>query len=85
MFLAERYRRMTLNLDEVAEQVGLSPGTIKNRRTRGEFKWLKSDGRQLYADAADVAKYLERRRTDDAARSGLPTRTGSESSRFGAL
>lgn len=68
LFLAEQYGRMTLSLDEVAEQVGIAPGTIKNRRTRGEFGWLRSDGRALYADAADVAHYLEQRRTADATR-----------------
>lgn len=59
MFLAEKYGRMTLDLPEVAEQIGLKPSTIKNRRTRGEFGWLKSDGRELRADVADVAAYLE--------------------------
>lgn len=67
MFLAERYGRMTLTLEEVAEQIGLSPATIKNRRVRGEFAWLRSDGRSLYADAQDVASYLEQRRTADEA------------------
>jgi hypothetical protein len=63
-FLAERYGRMTLTLEEVADQLGIAAGTIKNRRTRGEFAWLKSDGRALYADVADVAAYLEQRRTE---------------------
>lgn len=63
MFLAERYGRMTMNLEEVAEQIGLAPSTIKNRRTASEFAWLKADGRALYADVADVAAYLERRRS----------------------
>lgn len=66
MFLAEKYGRMTLTLDEIAEQIGIAPGTIRNRRTKGEFKWLNSDGRTLMADAADVASFLELRRTDDA-------------------
>lgn len=67
MFLAEKYGRMTMTLEEVAEQIGLAPSTIKNRRTAGEFAWLKSDGRALYADVADVASYLEQRRTAGAA------------------
>lgn len=66
MFLAEKYGRMTLTLDEVGDQIGLAPGTIKNRRTRGEFGWLRSDGRELYADVQDVASFLEQRRTADA-------------------
>jgi len=62
MFLAEKYGRLTLTLDEVAEQIGLAAGTIRNRRIKGEFGWLKADGRSLYADVADVASYLEQRR-----------------------
>lgn len=65
-FLAEKYGRMTLTLDEVSEQIGIAPGTIKNRRQHGEFQWLKTDGRSLYADVADVAEYLEQRRTAGA-------------------
>ena len=67
MFLTEHYGRMTLSLDEVAEQIGLAPSTIKNRRLQGDFPWLRADGRQLYADVADVASYLEQRRTESAA------------------
>lgn len=63
MFLTEHYGRMTLTLDEVAEQIGLAAATIKNRRSQGEFAWIRSDGRQLSADVADVAAYLEQRRT----------------------
>lgn len=72
LFLAETYGRMTLTLDEVAEQIGLAPGTIRNRRTRGEFAWLRSDGRTLTADVADVAAFLERQRTSGASRQGQP-------------
>lgn len=67
MFLAEKYGRMTLTLDEAAEQIGLAPATIRNRRTRGEFGWFRTDGRNLYADVADLAQYLEHRRTADEA------------------
>ena len=62
LFLAERYGRMTLTLDEVAEQIGLAPATIKSRRVRGEFAWLRTDGRMLYADVRDVADWVEQRR-----------------------
>ncbi len=70
LFLAEQYGRMTLTLDEVASQIGYAAGTIKNRRTRGEFPWLKADGRALYADVQDVAAYLEHRHTADAGHLG---------------
>jgi uncharacterized protein YceH (UPF0502 family) len=69
VFLAEKYGRMRLTLDEVAEQIGISPGTLRNRRTKGEFRWLKGDGRDLFADVADVAAYLESLR---ASREDLP-------------
>lgn len=67
LFLAEHYGRMILTLDEVADQIGLAPGTIRNRRTRGEFQWLRNDGRTLTADAQDVADYVERLRRGAAA------------------
>jgi hypothetical protein len=66
LFLSEQYQRMTLSLDEVAQQIGVAPGTIKNRRMRGEFEWLRADGRGLYADVQDVARFLEQRRTASA-------------------
>lgn len=69
MFLAEKYGRMTMTLEEVAEQLGMAPNTIRNHRSRGEFGWLRTEGRQLSADVADVAQYLEQRRT---AREGSP-------------
>ncbi|HEY9012047.1 MAG TPA: hypothetical protein VIN06_13610 [Devosia sp.] len=62
MFLAEKYGRMTLTLDEVAEQIGLAPATIKSRRVRGEFQWLRTDARMLYADVRDVADWIEQQR-----------------------
>lgn len=36
LFLAERYGRQTLTLDEVADQISLAAGTIRNRRTAGD-------------------------------------------------
>lgn len=62
LFLAERYGRMMLTLEEVAEQIGLAPATIKSRRVRGEFQWLRSDARALYADVRDVADWIEQQR-----------------------
>ena len=67
LFLAEQYGRMTLTLDEIADQIGLAPGTIRNRRTRGEFQWLRSNGRTLTADVEDVAAYIEAARRTSAA------------------
>lgn len=67
LFLAERYGRMTLTLDEIAEQIGIAPGTIRNRRTKGEFQWMQSDGRKLTADVEDVAAYIAQIHSDAAA------------------
>lgn len=58
LFLAEKYGRMTMTLEEVAEQIGMAPGTIRNRRSRGEFAWIKQEGRTLSSDVADVAAYI---------------------------
>jgi hypothetical protein len=69
MYLAEKYGRMTMTLDEVAEQIGMAPNTIRNHRARGEFQWLRTEGRALSADVKDVADFLEQRRTD---REGSP-------------
>jgi predicted transcriptional regulator len=66
VYLAERYGRMRLTLPEIAEQLGLSVQTIRNRKTKGDFKWIAADGRDLFADVADVAEYLEQRRTSRA-------------------
>ncbi len=71
LFLAEQYGRMILTLDEIAEQIGLAPGTIRNRRTRGEFQWLRSDGRTLTGDVWDVAQYIEQLRSGAAADAAL--------------
>ena len=80
MFLAERYGRLTLTLDEVAEQIGLAAGTIRNRRTGGDFAWLKSDGRELRADVSDVAEYLaQQRRIARAAIQETPPHSASGS------
>jgi hypothetical protein len=67
MFLAEKYGRMTTTLEEVAEQLGMAPNTIRNHRARGEFQWFRTDGRTLSADVADVAAYIARQQQDIAA------------------
>ena len=59
MFLAEKYGRLTLTLDEVAEQVLLAPQTIRNRRVRGEFQWLIENGNELVGDVFDVTAHLQ--------------------------
>lgn len=80
LFLAEKYGRMTLFLDEIAEQVGLAPATIKNRRSAGDFAWIRSDGRQLSADVSDVVAYVEsQQRIAHAALASTPPHTASES------
>ena len=66
VYLAERYGRMRLTLPEIAEQLGLSVQTIRNRKTQGEFGWIKADGRDLFADVTDLAEYLEQRRASRA-------------------
>ena len=80
MWLAEHYGRLTMTLDEVSEQLGIAAGTIRNRRMAGEFTWLRQDGRELRADVADVAAYLDRQRhTAGAETPASPQRTESSS------
>lgn len=85
LFLAEQYGRMTLTLDEIASQIGIAPGTIRNRRTRGEFQWLRCDGRTLLGDVQDVAAYIDAARRDSAAAArsttGSPHPQGSPTTR----
>lgn len=62
IFLSEKYGRTRLKLPEIAEQIGIAPSTIRNRRSDGDFQWIKVDGRDLYADVEDVAQYIEQQR-----------------------
>lgn len=58
--LAEKYGRFRLTLSEVATELGIAEQTLRNRMSRGEFKWIYSDGGRLrFADARDVAQYLD--------------------------
>lgn len=58
----ERYGKWRLTLEEVAEQLDLKPGTIRNKINRGEITWMHKDGEstQLFADARDVAAHLDK-------------------------
>lgn len=68
MFLAEKYGRLTLTLDEVAEQIGLSPDTIRQRSPEaaslysGAMRFVDEVNRDRWGglmptqDQADVAR-----------------------------
>lgn len=67
IFLAEKYGRMRLRLPEISEQLGIREQTIRNRKSAGEYQWIKADGRDLFADVSDLAEHLEsQRRISDA-------------------
>lgn len=64
--LAEKHNgRWRLTLDEVAEQLGFQPGTIRNKINRGEITFFYKDGesQQLFADVRDVAEHLDKCRS----------------------
>ena len=78
LYLAEKYG-MTMHLEDISREIGIAPSTIRNRRAMGDFDWLRLDGRQLSADVADVAEYLEQRRTAREDPEGPPRHSASES------
>lgn len=60
-FIAEKYGRTRLKLPEIAQQLGYAEGTVRNKINRGElpFIYKDADSSTLYADAHDLAEYLE--------------------------
>jgi len=60
--LSEKYGRWRLTLPEIAAELGFSDGTIRNKMSKGEYRWIKKDGGTLFADVRDVAAYLDEKR-----------------------
>lgn len=68
VYLLERYGPR-LDMDGIAEVLRMSKGTLHNRLYRGEIA-LKTylDGGKRYADAMDLADYLDAMRASATAR-----------------
>ena len=60
----EKYGRWRLKVPEIAEQLGYAEGTVRNKINRGELPFVYKDPESsaLYADARDLAAYLDQQR-----------------------
>jgi hypothetical protein len=67
-YLLERFGPR-LGMDEIAEVLGMSKGTLHNRIYRGEIDLVTYlDGGKRYADVRDLAVYLDLMRGRGASR-----------------
>ena len=48
-----------LTVEQLAEVLKLSPGTIRNRMAAGALPFVYKDGGRVFADARDVVAYLD--------------------------
>jgi predicted DNA-binding transcriptional regulator AlpA len=56
--------RLVLNIEEVAETIGLEVQTVYNQQSSGTFPIpMRKQGKRWFADARDVAEYLDEQRT----------------------
>lgn len=64
MFLALKYDRMFLRLDEICAEVDMAIGTARNKLCAGTFPIpTRKSGKFVIADVRDVGKYLDDCRT----------------------
>lgn len=58
--LEQRYKRQRITVDELAEQLGVTPGHVRNKKANGglEIKSIK-EGSKVFFDILEVARYLE--------------------------
>ena len=56
--IIDRYG-LRLDVDQLADLLKLSPGTIRNRIAAGRMPICYRDGGRVFADARDVAAYLD--------------------------
>jgi hypothetical protein len=69
IFLALKYERLVMRLDEVCFEIGAEIGTVRNRMSARTFPIpTRKEGKFVVADVRDVGKYLDDCR-DEAARS----------------
>jgi len=63
VFLAMKYERLTMKLEEVCEEIGVVRGTAHNLLSAGAFPIpTRKEGRNRVADVRDVGDYLDRQR-----------------------
>lgn len=66
MLVAERYG-LRLNTDQLAQVLGLEPGTVRNQISAGRFPIRTYVDGKRWADYRDVADYLDKCRQQAAA------------------
>lgn len=60
MFLALKYDRMFLRLDELCAEIDIAVGTARNQLSAGTFPIpTRKPGKHVIADVRDVGKYLD--------------------------
>ena len=60
MFLALKYDRMFLRLEEICAEIDISVGTARNKMSAGTFPiQTRKSGKFVIADVRDVGKYLD--------------------------
>lgn len=68
IFLAMKYERLVMRLDQVCHEIGAEIGTARNKLSAGTFPIAtRKEGKYIVADVRDVGKYLDDCR-DEAAR-----------------
>lgn len=66
-FIAEKHKRWRLTVAEVAQELGYTEGTLRNKINRGELPFFYKEEAKLFADARDVAAYLDQQRNNAVA------------------
>ena len=57
-----KYDRVRLTVDEVAHELGIKPGTIRNQISDGSFPIPSyTEGRNRFVDVRALGKYLDER------------------------
>ena len=58
MYLLETYGPR-LDVAQIAKALGFAEGTVRNKVSRGELPFVYKDGGSLFANAVDVANYID--------------------------
>lgn len=67
MFLALKYDRMFLRLEEMCAEIDIAVGTARNKLSAGTFPIpTRKSGKHIIADVRDVGQYLDDLRTGNA-------------------
>jgi hypothetical protein len=60
IFLAMKYERLVMRLDQICFEIGAEIGTVRNRMSAGTFPIpTRKEGKFVVADVRDVGKYLD--------------------------